>query len=59
MKKFTISGQMKMGSITQKFTKSLKADSKKLAELYTYSKLGSDHKVKRSDIKIEDIKEAK
>ena len=59
MKKFQISGYMKIGSEGQKFTKEIEVDSKKLAELYTYCKLGSDHKVKRNDIKIDEIKELK
>ena len=59
MKEFEISGQMRIGRRMQAFTKKVKANSKKLAEAYTYSKLGSDHNLKRANIQIADIKEAK
>ncbi len=44
-----------MKDVWQKFTKEVEAENEKEALEYVYSKLGSDHKVKRHLIKVEKV----
>ncbi len=56
--KFLIKGKFRMGRVIQNFNKEIEADNKKNALEKLYAKFGSDHKVKRRFIKVEEIKNA-
>ncbi len=55
--KYEISGTFKVGGEMQNFTKVIEAESEKLAQLKVLCKLGSDHKTKRRNIEIKEVKE--
>ena len=57
--KFIVTGTFKMKDVWQKFTKEVEAENEKEALEYVYSKLGSDHKVKRHLIKVEKVEKCK
>lgn len=54
--KYELTGKFKLVNEIQKFTKIVEAESEKLARLKVLSKLGSDHRVKRQDIEIEEVR---
>jgi len=54
--KFEVSGKFRNGMIWTKFKKVVEAHNEKFAIEKTYSLLGSNHKVKRNLIKIENIR---
>ena len=57
MKAYRISGIAPFGSVRNKFSLDLPAESKDAAEHMAYSIIGSKHKAKRRSITIESIKE--
>jgi large subunit ribosomal protein LX len=59
MKAFRVKGLFKMGNRMQPFEKELVAETKNAAEEKILSTLGSRHRVKRKEIKIENIQEIK
>jgi len=52
-----VKGRFKMGKTWMPFEKLIEAPSEKLAREYTYSIIGSMHKVLRKHIVIEGVKE--
>ncbi|HDM25656.1 MAG TPA: 50S ribosomal protein L18a [Thermoplasmatales archaeon] len=59
MKAFRIEGSFKMGEKLQPFKKEIIAETKDSAIEKIYSVFGSRHRVKRKEIKIENIQELK
>jgi ribosomal protein L20A (L18A) len=57
--KYYVEGKMKVGTITQKFVKEIDAISEKRAKEIILTKLGSDHKLKRTQIEITKVEVAK
>ncbi|MFH1306916.1 MAG: 50S ribosomal protein L18Ae [Candidatus Micrarchaeota archaeon] len=57
--KFVVEGKMRMGERIESFVKEIEAASRKRAEELVLQKLGADHKLKRSQIKIEKVEEWK
>uniref|UniRef100_A0A7C3UCR7 Large ribosomal subunit protein eL20 n=1 Tax=Geoglobus ahangari TaxID=113653 RepID=A0A7C3UCR7_9EURY len=57
--KFEVSGKFRIGMTWTKFKKVVEAHNEKFAIEKTYSLLGSNHKVKRNLIKIENIRRCK
>ena len=55
--KFIVEGKFILGSNVQPFVKEIDAISKKRAEEIVLRKIGSDHKLKSTQIKIVSIKE--
>ncbi len=53
--RFKVRGRFKMGKEWIKFVKEIEAPSEKLAREYTYSILGSNHKVLRKHVEIEEV----
>jgi len=56
--KFIIKGEFRMKGEKQKFCKEVAASKEKQAKEKIYADLGSNHKVKRRFIKVEEIKHA-
>ena len=56
--KYYVEGKMKIGTITQKFVKQIDAQSEKRAKEIVLSKIGSDHKLKRTQIEITNVEVA-
>ena len=54
---YIVKGFFKIGKEWKKFTKVVSAHNEKFAVEKTYSILGSNHKVKRNLIKIEEVEE--
>ena len=54
--KFEVSGKFRNGMIWTKFKKVVEAHNERFAIEKTYSLLGSNHKVKRNLIKIENVR---
>lgn len=59
MKAFRVTGTFRMGRSKQDFTKEVASNDKNEATELVLSDLGSKHKVKRYDIKIDKVKEIK
>ena len=57
MKAFKVTGTFKMGREKQAFTKEVACERKEEATELIFSDLGSRHKVKRYNIKIEKVEE--
>lgn len=55
MKRFRVKGWFKRGFEKQVFTKEFPATSKETALEKIYAEVGSKHKVKRNQVKIEEI----
>ncbi len=53
--RWKVRGRFKMGKEWIKFEKEIDAPSEKLAREYTYSILGSNHKVLRKHVEIEEV----
>lgn len=56
--RFEVRGAFKTQEGWQKFTKVVEANNEKYALEKVYSLIGSNHKVKRNLIKIEEVKQA-
>jgi large subunit ribosomal protein LX len=57
LKAFRVKGEFKMGGRIEKFTKEILAPEKSDVLEYIYSDLGSKHRTRRRDIKIESVEE--
>lgn len=57
--KFIVEGTMEISGQVRKFVKEIEAQSKKRAQEMVEQKIGADHKLKRSQIKIVNIGEWK
>ena len=57
--KFKIHGRFKKGRIEQVFNKEISATRKELALERVYSHVGSNHKIKRSQVEIISVEELK
>lgn len=56
---FIVKGTFKAGEKWERFAKTITSSNKKNASEKTYSLIGSEHGLKRRQIKIESIEEAK
>ena len=56
--KYNVEGTMKIKGTTQTFVKEMDADSEKRAREKTLERLGSDHRLKRTQIDIKKVEEA-
>jgi large subunit ribosomal protein LX len=59
MKAFKVTGSFRMGRENEKFTKEVASSDKEKAMEFILSDLGSKHKVKRYDIRIDNVQELK
>jgi len=55
--KYEINGSMRIGRQRRKFSKKIEAESKKHATDLIYSVIGAQHGIRRTEIKIAEIKE--
>ncbi|MDI3502531.1 MAG: large subunit ribosomal protein [Archaeoglobi archaeon] len=56
--KYVVRGRFRVDKEWRKFTKEIEAPNKRVAVEWTYSIMGSKHKVKRNLIEIEEVLEA-
>jgi ribosomal protein L20A (L18A) len=56
--KYTVAGTMKIGGTTQTFSKEIEAASQSRAHEMVLQRLGSDHKLKRTQIEIKSVVES-
>lgn len=55
MSRFTVRGKYQDRDGWSPFEKEIEADNEGVAEEYAYSKLGSEHNLKRTQIEIEEV----